>query len=425
LYPDDSGFCHSDGGELGDVRQVQPPSTTGDARVGQVLGERYQVFRIVADGGMGRVYEGYDQHTGRHVALKILHPEIVLDSVSVERFKREWEVSRMVPHRHIVEVVDFFPIADGSYVLVMEFLVGEELRATLKREEMLPPGRVVRLLSQLALALDGAHQQKLVHRDLKPENIYLCQSAEGDTAKVLDFGSVKNRARDTKQLTVMGTTIGSPFYMSPEQAQALATLDQRADVWSLAAVCYECLTGMVPFSGPNGPSILVQILTKQPRPPSELTLGSRYAMPSSVDRALLRGLSKTAVSRTPSVGKLADELGAAYGLLGTHAAWAVTPEAALTAEIQRALPELLALGALPKDAEEATIDGFFGEEAALGDGISRAPQPATGRSAVPMPAGLELADDVSLPIEKNRTLTYALAAVVVALAVWVLYLLSS
>jgi serine/threonine-protein kinase len=222
---------------------------------------------------MGRVYEALDMQERRNVALKILHADVARDEVSVERFKREFEVSRTLPHQHIVEVLGFQPTHDGTYALIMEFLYGEELRNTLKREAVLAPARLVRMLSQAALALDAAHAMKLVHRDLKPDNLFLCQTREGDIVKVLDFGSVKDKGESAKKLTVLGTTIGSPFYMAPEQAQGLDTLDHRADVWALAAIAYECMTAHVPFAGSNGPSILLEILTKDPKPPSEVGRG--------------------------------------------------------------------------------------------------------------------------------------------------------
>ncbi len=230
LYPDDAGFCPEDGQQLSSATQVPVQSDDQDARIGQLMCNRYQVRRVVADGGMGRVYEALDMMERRNVALKILHPDVATDQVALERFKREFEVSKQLPHQHIVDVLDFQPTHDGSYALVMEFLYGEELRATLKREGVLPPERVVRMLSQVAIGLDGAHSRKLVHRDLKPDNIFLCQTREGDIVKLLDFGSVKDKAETAKKLTVMGTTIGSPFYMAPEQAQGLETLDHRADV---------------------------------------------------------------------------------------------------------------------------------------------------------------------------------------------------
>ena len=354
LFADDAAFCQADGQELTRVSETPLPGDKQDARVGQILCGRYLVFRVVADGGMGRVYEGLDQQAGRHVALKILHEEVAGDSVSVERFKREYEVSRSLPHQHIVEVTDFQPL-DDSYVLAMEFLVGEELRAVLKRERVLSPERLIRMVSQIAIGLDEAHRRQFIHRDIKPDNVFLCQTQAGDIAKLLDFGSAKDRKRGAKQLTVLGTTIGSPYYMSPEQAQALDTLDHRADVWAMAAVIYECITGSVPFHGNNAPSILMEILRKEPTPPSKAA-GVKYPVPTRVDEVVARGLRKAAMDRTASIGALADELGAAYGLEGDHHAWAATPEADLARDIRRNLPNW---ESAPAPSTRDPDDAFF------------------------------------------------------------------
>jgi eukaryotic-like serine/threonine-protein kinase len=321
---------------------TQVPVAGGDSagRVGQVLFDRYQVRRVIADGGMGRVYEALDMHDQRHVALKVLHPEVAKDDIAVERFKREFEVSAQLASLHIVDVLDFRPTHDGSYALVMEFLYGEELRSTLKRERHLVPERLVRLLSQVALALDPAHDQNLVHRDLKPENLFLCQTSEGDMLKVLDFGSLRDNAQTAKKLTVMGTTIGSPYYMPPEQAQGLDSLDRRADVWALGAIAYECVTGQVPFKGVNGPSILLEILTREPVPPSQVSDSAKADIPAGVDAALLRALEKDVNLRTRSVGQLADEVGQGYGLSGDHRSWASTAQQELGAIISSRLPTL-------------------------------------------------------------------------------------
>src|SRR5262249_49921110 len=147
---------------------------------------------------------------------------------------------------------------------------GEELRITLAREKHLPPGDVVRIVSQMAMGLEAPHARKIVHRDMKPDNVFMCESDkfEGQVVKLLDFGSVRDNSEGAKKLTVLGTTIGSPAYMAPEQAQGLRSLDHRADVWSVAAIAYEALTGRVPFAGAHEREILNAILTKDPDPPS-------------------------------------------------------------------------------------------------------------------------------------------------------------
>lgn len=423
LYPLDAGFCPDDGSQLVSATQAPVMSDDQDPRIGQLLFQRYQVRRVVADGGMGRAYEALDMQQRRSVALKVLHQDVARDDVSVERFKREFEVSALLPHDHIVEVIDFQATPDGSYALMMEFLYGEELRATLKRESVLPPARIVRMISQVAIGLDEAHARKLVHRDLKPDNIFLCQTSEGDVVKILDFGSVKDKADNAKKLTVMGTTIGSPYYMAPEQAQGLDTLDQRADVWAMAAILYECLSGEVPFKGNNGPSILLEILTKEPTPPSVAGRGKKFQVPPTLDPVLLKAFKKQASMRTPSMGALADAIGGAYGLAGTHRDWATRTQDDLEKEISARMPELMA--AQVAGPTDGVADDFFGDSDSLGlmdEAMARgAPGgPVVNLPASPMagPAGYPMQgsyDDVPLGVPKNTWLVPAIVGVVALL----------
>jgi serine/threonine protein kinase len=393
LYPDDAGFCPVDGAQLSSATQVPVLADDQDARIGQLLCNRYQVRRVVADGGMGRVYEALDMQMRRNVALKVLHPDVAGDQIAVERFKREFEVSKLLPHDHIVEVLDFQPTNDGSFALVMEYLYGEELRATLKREGTIAPARMVRLLAQAAIGLEGAHARKFVHRDLKPDNLFLCQTSEGDTVKLLDFGSVKDKGESAKKLTVLGTTIGSPYYMAPEQAQGLETLDHRADVWALAAIIYESVVGTVPFMGINGPSILLEILTKEPKSPSQAVKpDAKHPVPPTLDRVMTHAFKKQAAQRIGSVGALADAIGAAYGLTGTHQEWAKVSEADLTARINAKLPELMVMVAAPAGPANVA-DSFFGESDALdtfdSPGVPSARPPVSMQQAsYETPAGL-------------------------------------
>jgi serine/threonine-protein kinase len=341
LYEDDAGFCPIDGQALSNVDDVETPSDPDDRRIGQALCDgRYQIRRKVADGGMGRVYQALDLTEQRGVALKVLHSEVAVDRVSVERFKREYELSARLPHDHIVEVFDFQETEDDSYALVMEYLEGEELRELLKRDKTVPPARMVRILSQLAIGLKEPHQQQFVHRDIKPDNIFLCHTADGPIVKLLDFGSVRDNTEGAKKLTVIGTTIGSPFYMSPEQAQGLPELDHRADIWSLGAIAYEALTGMVPFSGKTGPQILLAILGHEPEPIS--IAGAAQKIPPTVDDVISDALAKDAATRIGDVEQLADRFGQSFGLEGSHDDWAYMPEMQLQALIEQHLPELLA-----------------------------------------------------------------------------------
>ena len=231
LFDDDAGFCPFDATQLKGTDEAERPESEDDPRIGAVVCRgAYQIWRKVADGGMGRVYQALDIEAERSVALKVLHAEVADDEVALERFKREYALSAELPHDHIVEVLDFKKTEDGSYALVMEYLEGEELRMFLRREKKLSPARLIRMLSQLAIGLKEPHNRQLVHRDIKPDNIFMCDRPEGPLVKLLDFGSVRDNSEGAKKLTVVGTTIGSPFYMSPEQAQGLPDLDHRADV---------------------------------------------------------------------------------------------------------------------------------------------------------------------------------------------------
>ncbi|HSO00522.1 MAG TPA: serine/threonine-protein kinase [Candidatus Nanopelagicales bacterium] len=340
LFPDEGAYCPVDGQRLQSVAEAPVPAHPDDPRVGKAFcGGRYQIRRIVADGGMGRVYQALDLKDNRGVALKILHREVALDEIALQRFRREFEVSSSLPHDHIVEVFAFERTEDKSYALVMEYLEGEELRALLKREKVMAPDRVIRMVSQIALGLAAAHDRKVVHRDLKPDNIFLVGSRDGDLIKILDFGSIRDNSEGAKKLTAIGTTIGSPFYMSPEQAQGLPSLDHRADVWSLGSIVYECLTGTVPFRGSTGPSILLAILSDEPTPPS--VAGHAHKAPRSLDPVLLRALAKSVDDRIATAADLADRLGEAYGLEGDHRAWARIPHDELQARIAEGLPRAL------------------------------------------------------------------------------------
>jgi eukaryotic-like serine/threonine-protein kinase len=339
LYAEDGSFCPIDGVALRLVDDVPVPDDPDDRRIGKAIcAERYQVRRKVADGGMGRVYQAFDLQKKESVAVKVLHPEVSGDSVALERFKREYALSSELPHEHIVEVRDFQRTEDKSYALVMEYLEGEELRHFLQREKAMPAARLVRILSQIAIGLKGPHDRKLVHRDIKPDNVFLCHTEDGPRVKLLDFGSVRDNTEGAKKLTVIGTTIGSPFYMSPEQAQGLAGLDHRADVWSLAAIGYECLTGKVPFGGKTGPQILLAILAHEPEPAS--IAGKERGVPPSVDDVFSDALAKDPQTRIGSVAELADRFGAAYGLEGSHRDWAYMSEMQLETLIEQNLPRV-------------------------------------------------------------------------------------
>jgi serine/threonine-protein kinase len=409
-FPNDAGFCPADGTPLATASMAPVAPSADDPRIGAKLCGRYEIRRVVADGGMGRVYEAIDKQTDSRIAVKVLHDDVAKDDVALERFKREYEISALLPHEHIVQVLDFQrDLVTKTWLLVMEFLDGEELRYVLKREKVLPPERLVRMLSQIAIGLDEAHARNFIHRDLKPDNVFLCGTKAGDMVKLLDFGSVKDQSGNRKKLTVLGTTIGSPYYMSPEQAQGLDTIDARADVFALGAVTYECVTGEVPFTGNNGPSILLSIMTKDPTPPSAKAASAKYPVPPALDDVIEEALAKNQNIRTKSVGTLADAVGGAYGLTGDHRAWAATPQADLARQIQEGIAKAPAsrMGAVGVAADPfAAPDPFKAGPVATTLPMAQEPGAAT-RQAMDQgygAAALELGPVAGLPGAKPQWL---------------------
>jgi serine/threonine-protein kinase len=312
----------------------------GQARsyIGETLGG-YQVVGEIGRGGMGIILRATHVATGQEVALKVMSATAAIKPEMRKRFAREARATRATPHPNIVHVYEAFE-HEGLPVIAMELLLGESLEQHLKRVGLLDLGATARIGICVTSAVGTAHAAGIVHRDLKPDNIFLCGTQEGDHAKILDFGSVRDNSAGAKKLTVMGTTIGSPYYMSPEQAQALASLDHRADVWSLAAIAFECLTGKLPFQGSSGPAILLSILTDDPKPPSEV--GAAHEVPKTLDAVMEEALAKDPAIRIPSIGAFVDRLGQAYGLKGSYMTWACTPQNDLGAQIRARLPDVLA-----------------------------------------------------------------------------------
>ncbi|MEM9194026.1 MAG: serine/threonine-protein kinase [Myxococcota bacterium] len=293
-----------------------PQADHNDARIGaNFVG--YEVVNFVADGAMGRVYEARGS-TGDKVALKVLHREVVKDTVAVERFKREYETAEELEHPYIVRVLDFGETPDRSWYLAMEFLEGEELGEALRRDGALPLPRVLRVLCQAAVALDFAHGFGVIHRDLKPDNIFLCRTDAGDEVRLLDFGTVKLQMETGPKLTAFGTTIGSPYYMSPEQAMGKLDVDQRTDVFAVAAILFEMLTGKIAFHGQNIAEILMKVVNEAAPIPSMVD----PSLDAALDAVIDRGLRKEKEERYGSVGELANATLAAVGLSGTAEDWA-------------------------------------------------------------------------------------------------------
>ena len=268
-----------------------------------VLGDRYTVAREIGRGGMATVWLASDAQHGRDVAIKTLHPELA-GAVGTDRFLREIRLTAQLQHPGIVPILDSgsYRLPDGTTApwYAMPYLAGESLRARLNRASQLPIDEALRITEGVGRALEAAHERGVVHRDIKPENVFL----SGNQVYVVDFGIARAVATtDAERLTNTGLAIGTPTYMSPEQALA-GRVDARSDQYSLASMLYEMLAGEPPFAGPNQSAIIARRLAEPARPISTV----RSTVPPQVERAILRALERTPADRFPTIGAFLDAL---------------------------------------------------------------------------------------------------------------------
>jgi len=272
-----------------------------DAHLAAALADRYRLERQLGEGGMAIVYLAEDLRHRRKVAVKVLRPELCA-AIGTERFLREIEIVAGLRHPHILPLYDSGE-AGGFLYFVMPLVEGESLRARIDRERQLPMDDALRYAREVADALSYAHGRGVVHRDIKPENILI----EADHAVVADFGIAKAVAAAGQRtaLTRTGMAIGTPAYMSPEQAAGEADVDGRSDLYSLACVTYEMLAGQPPFTGATTESLVRQHLVAAPPPVTQF----RPAVPASVSDALMRALAKTPADRFNPVGQFSSAIG--------------------------------------------------------------------------------------------------------------------
>jgi serine/threonine protein kinase/Flp pilus assembly protein TadD len=282
-------------------------------RLQTALADRYRVERELGHGGMATVYLARDRKHSRPVAIKVLHPELSV-SLGSERFLREIEIAASLSHPHILTLIDSGE-ADSLLYYVMPYVEGESLRGRLTRERQLPLEDALQITRQVAAALGYAHARGVVHRDIKPENVMLY---EGE-AMVTDFGIAKAiSAAGGDALTHTGMAVGTPAYMSPEQATGDRDLDGRSDLYSLGCMLYEMLAGQPPFVGPNPQSVI----TKRFTDPVPSVRAARETVPDAVERALTQALAKVPADRFATVALFAQALAG-------EARTATTPPAAL------------------------------------------------------------------------------------------------
>jgi TolB-like protein/Tfp pilus assembly protein PilF len=264
-----------------------------------LIAGRYRVSDEIGRGGMATVYRAHDVKHGRDVALKVLSPDLPV-SLGTERFLREIALTARLDHPHILPLLDSGE-SDGLLYYVMPLVEGESLRDRLTREKQLPIDEALQITREIASALSHAHSHGVLHRDIKPENIML----SGGHARVADFGIGRAlSATVADNLTVTGIAIGTPIYMSPEQASGASDVDARADIYSLASVLYEMLAGHPPYSAPNTAALLAR-KSLEPMPPLRTT---RSSVPRGVEQAIAKALSRVPADRFASARDFAHAL---------------------------------------------------------------------------------------------------------------------
>ena len=311
-----------------DDKNTPPPvpksSEPRDPFIGITLAGKYRVDDYLKKGGMGTVYLGTHLMLNKKVAIKLIKPELVTSRDIVERFQREAIAASRLDHPNIVTIYDLGQADDGTLYIAMELVAGRSLKDLIVSEGPLDMSRAIELVTKICSALTVAHNADVIHRDLKPQNIMVYETTNGsEVPKLLDFGIAKTFETDGPALTSTGMVLGTPQYMSPEQAKGLP-VDKRSDLYALGIILYEMLTGKVPFNDTSVPAVLVKHLNEQPVPPSQI----RADLKNGAEAVVLRCLEKEPDARYQDAESLAQALNQVDLDEQTHI---VTPVAEVTA----------------------------------------------------------------------------------------------
>jgi serine/threonine protein kinase len=278
-----------------------------DRAVGQVIGGKYRLSRLIGRGGMGTVFEAVNVQLDKRVAIKILLPESAHIEQVTERFKREARSAASIGHENIVDVYDLDTTEDGVVYIVMELLAGCDLADVLKNDRCINVERACTLGLQAARALGAAHERGIIHRDMKPENIFLTRKQSGEVVKIVDFGIAMIKEHGSlSRLTTDGILLGTPYYMSPEQARGSKELDHRVDIYALGAVLFEALTGNVLFSGET----YLEVISKHQIQPPPLLQERKpdLQVPGGVENVIMKMLEKDPARRPPTMAEVEQAL---------------------------------------------------------------------------------------------------------------------
>ena len=309
-YPETERFCPKDGTALA------WQSGTRTDLVGSVIAERYHVLKLLGTGGMGRVYLAEHVKMGRQCAMKVLHPAMAGDADAIGRFNREAANASRIDHPNVAAIYDFGETADGLLYLAMQYIEGQTLTQILHSDGALAPLRACEIIRQAGEGLYAAHAMGIVHRDFKPDNIIVSAGPDGvESVKVIDFGIAKAVAETERGVTRTGIVVGTPEYMSPEQL-AGEPVDGRSDLYSLALVAFNMLTGDLPFPEASTGTLVVMRLTQAPR--TLAAVRPDVAWPNELQAVMSKALERQPDMRQASTRDFAHALHAAAALMPTR-----------------------------------------------------------------------------------------------------------
>ncbi len=280
-------------------------------QAGKVLNGRYKLLRPLGQGSQAYVWVAEHLALGSQVAVKLIDPELAKQDDARERFAREATAAAKLRSAHVVQMLDHGIEGDQPFI-VMELLDGEDLFDRLERNRRLTLAETSKILTQVARALMRAHAEGIIHRDLKPENVFLVRNEDEELAKVLDFGVAKvmTPAKAAMTRTGVGTLIGTPHYMSPEQVKGVSEIDHRSDLWSLGVIAYQCVTGHLPFDSEGVGDLLIRIAQNTPAVPSTLN----PELPAAFDEWFKRACAKEPSSRFQTAREMVEALAKAVGI---------------------------------------------------------------------------------------------------------------
>jgi serine/threonine protein kinase/Tfp pilus assembly protein PilF len=301
--PDDSKFCKECGTNITSAEEAQPSITKTietpreELTTGSTFAERYQIIEELGKGGMGKVYKAIDTRINEKIALKLIKPEIASDKNTLERFRNELKLARMITHKNVGRMFDINE-EEGTHYITMEYVSGQDLKGLIRQTGQLAIGTSISIAKQICEGLSEAHKVGVVHRDLKPNNIMIDREGE---VRIMDFGIA--RSLKEKGITGAGVMIGTPEYMSPEQVEG-KEVDQRSDIYSLGIILYEMVTGRVPFEGDTPFTIGMKHKGEIPKNPKVLNI----QIPEDLSNVIMRCLEKDKENRYQSAGEVRSEL---------------------------------------------------------------------------------------------------------------------